>query len=711
MNIEECKKDLYNELRIAADVDSDFLEDSFVEYVEKLLSDAGIYENIQKGYYSNDSLGIRIDGYNWNPLEKILSAFIIRFSGLDEKILISQTDIEKLGKRASKFISRIDDKKFLERLEPTDEGYMLATDMLPYLDEATKFRVVIITDHELSNRIKLNKLKIEQINGKDAIFEIWDIERICRLIYSSEEGEEFSVDLKKLSGNKNGLKTLPANIGEKGISSYLSVMPATVLRDLYDEYGQRLLASNVRTFLQFRGKPNQGMKTTLLTNPENFFAYNNGLTVTASGIKTKESDGNTYITKLDNMQIVNGGQTTSSIYFAPQEKGSQQGIDFRDIDLSKVYVQMKLTVIKDRKRADTINSNISEYANTQNRIQTADLVSNHPFHKKIEDLSRSTNVPPGESGIASKWFYERARGQYDTKIRALKKADQKQKFEKEFPKKQKFSKTDLAAFENTWRMKPYEVKKGAQKNLELLGSKLVKEWEKNEDQFGIAFYKDLIAKAILFRQSDRAIQYESEWYQLERGFKAETLTYTLAVMRHKLLEDKKDINLKRIYDQQKISSSLKSQIMHLAKVIRDLILDIDFRDGAANPSEFCKTQKAWNRLKAIDYEFKLLSKEDIISEEEASKKRNHDKLINETSSDIAYFKQTADISIEKWQDIYEFLLKHMPEDSKDMRVLHKFTYRSSGIAQNIHIHDHKTAIEMLNKAKDNGYIIQIESND
>ena len=112
---------------------------------------------------------------------------------------------------------------------------MLATDMLPYLDEATKFRVVIITDHELSNRIKLNKLKIEQINGKDAVFEIWDIERICRLIYSSEEGEEFSVDLKKLSGSKNGLKALPANIGEKGISSYLSVMPATVLRDLYDE--------------------------------------------------------------------------------------------------------------------------------------------------------------------------------------------------------------------------------------------------------------------------------------------------------------------------------------------------------------------------------------------------------------------------------------------------------------------------------------------
>ena len=126
-------------------------------------------------------------------------------------------------------------------------------------------------------------------------------------------------------------------------------------------------------------------------------------------------------------------------------------------------------------------------------------------------------------------------------------------------------------------------------------------------------HKDLIAKAILFRQSDRAIQYESEWYQLERGFKAETLTYTLAVMRHKLLEDKKDINLKRIYDQQKISSSLRSQIMHLAKVIRDLILDIDFRDGAANPSEFCKTQKAWNKLKAMDYNSNYYPKKTLLA--------------------------------------------------------------------------------------------------
>ena len=98
MNIEESK-DIYNELRIAADVDNEFLEDSFVEYVEKLLSDAGIYENIQK--VGNDNLGIRIDGYNWN-LRK--NSFILLFDSAGLKIKSSsESDIEKLGKGPQSF--------------------------------------------------------------------------------------------------------------------------------------------------------------------------------------------------------------------------------------------------------------------------------------------------------------------------------------------------------------------------------------------------------------------------------------------------------------------------------------------------------------------------------------------------------------------------------------------------------------------------------
>ena len=207
------------------------------------------------------------------------------------------------------------------------------------------------------------------------------------------------------------------------------------------------------------------MKSTLLQNPENFFAYNNGLTVTASDIELDNSSGQLMIKKLDNMQIVNGGQTTSAIYFSPLSKGKQLGIDFRKIDLSKVFVQMKLTVIKNDEDSEIIKSNVARYANSQNAIQAADLISNHPIHREIEKQSRSVWAPPSEStGVQTKWFYERARGQYQTKILAFRTPSKARNFQAENPRKQMFTKTIWSKYENTWRMRPWEVKLGAQGN-------------------------------------------------------------------------------------------------------------------------------------------------------------------------------------------------------------------------------------------------------
>ena len=166
------------------------------------------------------------------------------------------------------------------------------------------------------------------------------------------------------------------------------------------------------------------MRKSLVTEPEHFFAYNNGLTVTATGIETEIESGQLVLTALENMQIVNGGQTTAAIYFSPREKGGIKGADktysYSSIDLDKVYVQMKLTVIEDKQEAESIKANIATFANSQNSIQQSDLVSNHPFHLNIETRSRKQLMPAGEAGLSTKWFYERARGQYTTKLRALK---------------------------------------------------------------------------------------------------------------------------------------------------------------------------------------------------------------------------------------------------------------------------------------------------
>ena len=128
------------------------------------------------------------------------------------------------------------------------------------------------------------------------------------------------------------------------------------------------------------------------------------------------------LSKITNLQIVNGGQTTSSLYaaFKKEEIASK---------LKEVYVQMKLSEIKDRLMADEIVPEISRCANSQNKVKSADFSSSHPFHRQIEKLSRRIYAPTTNNQIKpSKWFYERTRGQYmdnKGKLKGAKKEDSK----------------------------------------------------------------------------------------------------------------------------------------------------------------------------------------------------------------------------------------------------------------------------------------------
>ena len=718
LELQEYKKDLLNLVHISADISGDFAESKFFDDMSELLCEAGVYDDIQIDRYINSRKGIRIDGWNWNKTERILSAVITKFSNDEELFTISKSEIEQLGKQASRFISSINDPKFKDSLDSSDPALELAEEMSLYLSDlgidgdegfrpaAHKFRVIVLTDYLLSERVNLLKLKIENIHDREAFFEIWDLKRIRNLTLSGTESEPCDVDFSELC-SEGGLPALPANISESDISSYICVMPGTVLRDLYDNYGQRLLESNVRTFLQFRGKVNQGMKSTLLQNPENFFAYNNGLTVTASDIELDDSSGQLIIKKLDNMQIVNGGQTTSAIYFSPLSKGKQQGIDFRNIDLTKVFVQMKLTVIENDEDSEIIKSNVARFANSQNAIQAADLISNHPIHRAIEKQSRSVWAPPSETtGIQTRWFYERARGQYQTKILAFRTPAKARNFQGENPRKQMFTKTDMAKYENTWRMRPWEVKLGAQGNLEKIGSVLIKEWDQNSDNFGIMFFKDLIAKAILFKTIDSAILM-SDWYKENSGLKAETSTYSIALLLFKLEKLGWRLNLKRIWETQKLSDSLVNQILDLAETVRTNLLDIDFRDGNANPSMFARKIIAWEKFKEMDYELTLISKDDLLTKTQESERQNINDELNEENAEIDVMKFCRDISDEEWSNIYEFLKQSVPKDSKDMKTLNKFTLLSNPtmVRKITYPFDYETAKKLRNMAIDAGFIV------
>lgn len=133
---------------------------------------------------------------------------------------------------------------------------------------------------------------------------------------------------------------------------------------------------------------------------------------------------------------------------------------------------MKLTVVPSERSYEVVPK-ISEYANSQNKVSVADFFSNHPFHVRIEEYSRRVLASAAEgSSRETKWFYERARGQYLVE-RAKRSDADRRRFDTNFPKTQFFAKTDLAKVEFSFRCKPDTVSKGAQKNFAEFSKKSV----------------------------------------------------------------------------------------------------------------------------------------------------------------------------------------------------------------------------------------------
>jgi hypothetical protein len=700
------KYNLLNDVAIGAESNQGFSEIAFLEYMEPIISDASSLDNIELQQYRNKSKGMRIDGFSYTPLDKTLWGLVVKFSNNNEEVTtITKTDVEKLGKQVAKFLENYDDEKFINSLALTDPGRQIASSISEIPHAIEKYKVLVITDELKSDRMLSKTPDLVSIRDKESEFEIWDLERIYKFAISGNESEPISVDFSDYCENK-GIETLQTTSITESISSYVCVIPGQVLSNLFDKYGQRLLESNVRTFLSFRGGVNKGMRETLLKHPENFFAYNNGLTVTASEIKTVQGPDSLLITHLENMQIVNGGQTTSTIYFAPREKGTQDGIDFTSIDLSKVFVQMKLTVIKDEEESAKMKIKIAEFSNTQNAIQKADLVSNHPLHMKIEELSRTHSVPAGKNNIETKWFYERARGQYDTNKRKIKTTAALKKYETEHPKHQVFSKTDMAKFENTFRMRPWEVKQGAQENLKKLGIILVDEWKKDPANFEFAFYKDLISKAILFNGASSSIS-RADWYKFSVGFRADTVTYTIALLRHILQAQKKDFNLPKIYKAQELSDSLAQEIVALGREVRKNLLNDEFRQGNANPSSFGKKPLAWEQFKTIKYELQYIEgTDDVISTGQLQENKDENQSLNEVSSDLNITKKCLEMKPSEWEEIYKFLKRNnITSNNAELRLVEKLSMADESIRGKLRMpEDFEAAWKVKELASKYGYI-------
>jgi hypothetical protein len=427
---------------------------------------------------------------------------------------------------------------------------------------------------------------------------------------STGEPEPIVIDFVKMFGK--GLPCLPANAGGAELDSYLTVIPGDWLAEIYDLYGGRLLEQNVRTFLQASRGVNKGIRKTILEEPQMFFAYNNGISATAAKAEFDPDGNQVLVNRLENLQIVNGGQTTASIFNVMKRDKAE--------NLDKVRVQMKLSVV----RSDLVNDivpKISLYANSQNKVSDADFFSNHPFHRRIENFSRNVWAPAAEgSQQMTHWFYERSRGQYANASAYMTPAKKKE-FEVQNPRKQLIQKTDIAKVLITIMCMPHVVSQGAQKNFKFFAENVTGHWGEEGAAFGEDWFKGIIGATIAFRSLERLVG-AAEWYA--QGYRANTVTYSIALLTQALKNRKQDIDYIKIWNRQATSNSLNQVLLSIAKQVQGRIISSAEAYRVANVTEWCKREKCWeDLLQSVAVRFDSdLDKDLIDSDEKEGAKRS-----------------------------------------------------------------------------------------
>lgn len=538
----------------------------FTERLIDVLIEAGELEDASPSYHQ--ARGIEVYGYGIDD-DDTLNLIATIYRGQVPPASVTRTDIGTAFRRLMTFWERCRARPVHRDLEESSDAYDMALRIHTAARSISLVRLILVTDGVAA----VEFFEPEIADGVEIRRSVWDIARLHRLESSGQRREPIAVDV--VDHNGGPLPCLSAGSGHEDYSAFLTVIPGRVLGEIYDVYGPRLLELNVRSFLQAKGAVNRGIRDTLVNQPDRFLAYNNGIAATASRVDVVAlPEGGRGITRIHDLQIVNGGQTTASVH-----RALRGGVDLDDVD-----IQAKITVI-DPSRLDEIVPLISRYANSQNKVSEADLTANDPFHVQVEELSRTVWGPiSAKHGRATRWFYERARGQYADALAREGTPARRKRFREEWPTSQKFTKTDLAKYETCWDQLPHLASLGAQKSFTLFMSRLRERGPLTPDP---AYFERLVAKAILFKTTDRIVA--STQFG---GYKANIVYYTIARLSHVTAQR---LNLIAIWEQQDLDDDLQNAIADLCHLAYYVIADLT--PSGANVTEWCKREQCWRLAK------------------------------------------------------------------------------------------------------------------
>jgi hypothetical protein len=556
-------------------------DEALIDFALNVLSDSQFDEPMACSYVDFDSfnneLRLRIDGYDIHEDDDenrdVIDLFVVHgaspYATADDGRTVLRVPafdgppVNALFRAARRFVE--ESYRDLDREITDNEEARGVARSIRASKRLARITINLVTNAEVRQFDRTP----EKVNGVEVHKRVLDLNVLRRLL--RPEGNE--VDFTEAHQCGIPCVALPDDNGV--FRSYLAVVPGAFLAKLYDRYKQQLLEANVRSYLKAGNHSvNQGIIETIRKQPERFFAYNNGITATADELVVGPgTDGGLSLVRCRNLQIVNGGQTTASLFHATLKK----------IPLERVFVPMKINEVLDRVHADDIVQQISFSANRQNKVSFSDFGANQPFHVALHSLAKREVPPVPRKGAqpGAKWTYERMRGQYQTDLTLQRTPARIKKFMQEYPKAQVLTKPDVARYHMIWDQRPFSVCYGAEKNYQRFRSSIGKDFVPDA-----RWFRHLVAKALLVDCCDEIVL-----SQKVPGFKVNIVAYTVALLS---CERGDRTDLDAIWRTQSVDDETRRWFAEAIPLVREHIT-APALDGK-NVGEVSKREDCWTRL-------------------------------------------------------------------------------------------------------------------
>ena len=680
-NLKEFARDFIDLIKEEAAEYGTSVEQQFTETVIDYIQEEGSAVSPELFYLVNKECKrqteadfYKINAFDYSESAGILDLFITVYIEAEGLAELTKNRIEQAHNALMHFLTLCikDDKMYQKYInENTEVAEVVGTINTEFKNKnISLIRFFVLSNGQLKDDYNASTEVTIGNTNYDFEFHIWDISAIRTSEIAAQHDGAINIDFE--SEYAHSIECL--ELGENsGVKSYLAIMPAEILARVYKQYKTRLLNQNVRNYLGGTIKVNKGMAKTLREDPAMFFAYNNGISSTASNVGlNRDEGGKVYITNVTNWQIVNGGQTTNTIY----------NMFSRNFDIQNAYVTLKITEInlEDEKKKSRAISDIARFANSQTQIKESDLAANIDYMLRLDDISKSEWTPANSSRRNTQWFFERMRGQYDN-AKGEPRTKKAKDFVAQHPKKQRFTKTDIAKWEMAWAVRPDIASKGGEQSFDFFHKKSLKTDSILVDR---NYFHQLIAKAIIYQSISDICKQNGI-----KGYVNIICNYVLATLAWK---SRGSLDLDYVWNHQEIHPAMRTTIELAADIVNKYILKLG-QEGL-NPTVKAKNEPFWK-----DITIRMIGLPEL---DKALLSSNEDELTAENQAKIEQFEK---LSPETWQQ-----LSTWGKSSRKLSLLERkkldHAYALSKAEKKLPFNIVSDVMDIYKKSQDLGYATQ-----